>query len=300
VDARERKLRSVARKQHGVFMLSQALAAGFPRSTLRLRVESGLWETLEPRAFRIADGVCPSPRALLMAKVLATRGVASGMSAAALYGLVDFPISPVVTVRRRSRTAAHEGVCTTDVLGECDITTVDRVPATTPVRTMLDLAGALPLERFEDVFDRAIVTRVVRVHRLERRARELWAPRRSGCARVLALIAARHPDLARARSEMEARVLRIVDELGLPRPEVNFRVVTGGEVRYIDLAWPEQKVAVEFDGFVPHSTRRVFDDDRVRQNHLVADEWRVFRLTKTALVRNARAAFAPIAALVGR
>jgi very-short-patch-repair endonuclease len=75
--------------------------------------------------------------------------------------------------------------------------------------------------------------------------------------------------------------------------------VTGGELRYIDLAWPAQKVAVEFDGFVPHSTRRVFDDDRVRQNSLVADDWLVFRLTKTALTRNARAAFAPIAARVG-
>jgi hypothetical protein len=56
------------------------------------------------------------------------------------------------------------------------------------------------------------------------------------------------------------------------------------------------KIAVEFDGFVPHSSRRVFDDDRVRQNALVADSWRVFRLTKTALERDLESALGPILA----
>ena len=61
-----------------------------------------------------------------------------------------------------------------------------------------------------------------------------------------------------------------------------------------------EKVAVEFDGFVPHSTRRVFDDDRVRQNDLVDDDWLLFRLTKTALEADARRAFDPIARALGK
>ncbi len=87
-------------------------------------------------------------------------------------------------------------------------------------------------------------------------------------------------------------------ELGLPEPRVNYRVQVGGKRRYLDLAWPDVKVAVEFDGFVPHSTRRVFDDDRVRQNHLVADRWTVFRVTKTMLDTDALGTFRPIAAVV--
>jgi hypothetical protein len=50
----------------------------------------------------------------------------------------------------------------------------------------------------------------------------------------------------------------------------------------IDFAWPGQMVAVEFDGFVPHAGRPVFDDDRERQNELVDAGWRVYRLTSTA------------------
>ncbi len=92
----------------------------------------------------------------------------------------------------------------------------------------------------------------------------------------------------------EAKVLRVVTRLGLPQPVVNHRVRVGGRVRYLDLAWPEAKVAVEFDGFVPHSTRRVFDDDRARQNDLVADGWTVFRVT-ASMLRDPERTFGPIA-----
>jgi len=60
-------------------------------------------------------------------------------------------------------------------------------------------------------------------------------------------------------------------------------------------------ILVELDGRGPHSSRRVFDDDRARQNALVADGWTVFRLTWTALERGPDAALAPIvAALASR
>ncbi len=147
------------------------------------------------------------------------------------------------------------------------------------------MGGRLPLALFEDVLDTAIVQRLVRVERLEaRRAGALGAAAEWLCAIVLELLEQRHPGArARRANVWEAKVLRIVRRLGLPEPEVNHRVRVGGSVRYLDLAWPDAKVAVEFDGFVPHSTRRVFDDDRARQNDLVADGWTVFRITKTML-----------------
>ena len=67
----------------------------------------------------------------------------------------------------------------------------------------------------------------------------------------------------------------------------NHPVVVGGRRRVIDFAWPDHGVAVEFDGFEAHSSRRVFDDDRVRQNDLVDEGWRVYRLTATMLDRSA-------------
>ncbi|MET0895682.1 MAG: DUF559 domain-containing protein [Acidimicrobiia bacterium] len=63
----------------------------------------------------------------------------------------------------------------------------------------------------------------------------------------------------------------------------------------IDFAWVDHMVAVEFDGFEPHSPRRVFDDDRARQNDLVDAGWRVFRLTAASFAGDVRRSFAPIA-----
>jgi len=66
-------------------------------------------------------------------------------------------------------------------------------------------------------------------------------------------------------------------------------------LRILDLAWPELMIELEFDGFAPHSVREVFDDDRARQNALVAAGWTVFRVTSRLLADDPRAALAPLA-----
>jgi very-short-patch-repair endonuclease len=287
-----------ARAQHGVFTLAQALASGYSRATIRRRTDARAWEEIAPRVYRVALAADADWRARTLAMALSARGVACRRSALALYGLGTAPPAPEVLVARVARTAARLPQRSTDSLPPCDVTQVDRIPATTPARTLIDMGGRLPLALFEDLLDTAIVQRLVRIERLEERARELWAPRRNGCAVVLTLLESRHPDLRRARNVWEARTVRLARAAGLPDPCVNHRVNVGGKRRYLDLAWPDAKVAVEFDGFVPHSTRRVFDDDRARQNDLVADGWTVFRITKSMLDADPAATFRPVALAV--
>jgi len=294
------RLRAVARRQQGVFSLKQAVELGFPRSTIADFLERHLWEEVIRRVYRSAAARPVDWRQLTMATTLISSGVAAGCSAGALFQLVDAPALPEVIASRPPRQSLSAIVRTTAELPPCDRTTVDGIPSTSPIRTLIDLGGQLPRSSYEDVLDTAIVRGLVRASRLEARAQELWAPRRNGCAVVLDLLARRHPDLGRAANIWEARVLRLVRQLGLPDPKINHRVRVGGRVRYLDLAWPDVKVAVEFDGFVPHSTRRVFDDDRARQNDLVADGWTVFRVTKTMLDTDPAGTFGPIAAIVAR
>jgi very-short-patch-repair endonuclease len=293
-------LRALARSQHGVFRLEQAVALGFPRSTIARHLERRAWEEVVPRVYRSAVARPVDWRQLTMATTLLTGGVAAGRSAGALRKLVPVPSVPEVLALRRSRTSVLAVVRTSSDLPERDRDVVDGIPTTSPVRTLIDLGGLLPRPAFEDVLDTAIVQGIVRAKRLEVRARELWAPRRNGCALVLELLEARHPQLARAANIWEARVVRIVRRLGMPEPRINHPVRVGGRRRHLDLAWPDAKVAVEFDGFVPHSRRRVFDDDRARQNDLVEDDWCVFRVTKTMLDDDPIGTFRPVAAKVAR
>jgi very-short-patch-repair endonuclease len=291
-----------ARRQHGLFTLEQALTLGFTRSYVRRRLRERMWHEVEPRVYRAKPTAPMTWLQELMARVLATGGVASGRSAAALFGLLPQPRVVEVLVARGARSARHrcEGVHSFEHLDPRDVTTVAGVPTTAPALTLIVLGNSAAPELLADIVDTAIVQRLVTPRRLAERATALWAPRRRGCAAVLDHLSTRHPELWRARNQWEARVLRLFRTAALPDPIPNHAVIVDGQRRVLDFAWPDRMVAVEFDGFVPHTTRRVFDDDRERQNLIVDAGWRVYRLTATSVRRRARPSIAPITrAVVG-
>ena len=79
---------------------------------------------------------------------------------------------------------------------------------------------------------------------------------------------------------------------GLPRPETNVRV----EGHEVDAIWREQRLIVEFDGYATHGTRRSFEEDRRRDQQLVAKGWRVVRITWRQLTDEPIAVVARLAA----
>lgn len=48
---------------------------------------------------------------------------------------------------------------------------------------------------------------------------------------------------------------------------------------YIDIAFRQQKLAIEIDGRLHETDEKLFESDRWRQNALVAKGWRVLRFT---------------------
>lgn len=77
---------------------------------------------------------------------------------------------------------------------------------------------------------------------------------------------ARILDLAtgRAESPAESRLLWALVEAGLPTPQANWSVadLDGREIYRLDLAWPELRVAVEYDGHAAHHGREEADAAR--------------------------------------
>jgi hypothetical protein len=293
---RNEALARAARRQIGLFTLADALGAGFTRHQVRRRLASAEWSEVAPRVYRVAVSAPLRWDQATLALALATGGYAYGRSAAAIHGLGDPPLRPEVVVERRRRTAGNPaGVHSTDDLPREDRRVVGGVPVTSPARTVIDLARDLPLHAAEDVLDRAIVRRLTNFTILERRARELRSPSRGGCAVVLRLLAQRNPNMADVRNGWEAAVLRGLRQMGIAVPEPDHPVFVDGRRRYLDFAWPDKMVALEFDGFDPHSGRRVFDDDRERQNALVDAGWKIFRVTSTSLRQGPRRWTRPIA-----
>jgi very-short-patch-repair endonuclease len=84
---------------------------------------------------------------------------------------------------------------------------------------------------------------------------------------------------------MESVVRWLVHRAGLPAPIPQFEVRDGGGsfLARADLAWPERRVLVEFDGDV-HRQRAVFVKDARRQNRLVAAGWTLLRFTSADIL----------------
>lgn len=78
-----------------------------------------------------------------------------------------------------------------------------------------------------------------------------------------------------ARSEAERLLVKLLRDNGITGWKTNYPV--GGYK--IDVAFPQQKVAIETDGWAFHSSQEDFQKDRERQNKLALLGWQVLRFT---------------------
>jgi hypothetical protein len=270
------------RGQRGYFTTAQAEASGLSRTHLSRLVERGLLERAASGVYRFRVGAPPSWKDRLAAELLSTGGVACGLSAAALYKLSDPPPRPTVIVVRSGGSVAC-GRHTTRELPKYECVTVDGLRTLAPIRTVLDSAHRLPATKAVALVESAIVRDLVRPDALRRRARELTHSKRPGCAVVLRILTDLHPELARSRNEWEALVARRAMQYGLQLPKLEYELFIDGRRYIADAAWPEQRVALEFDGRDPHMRRRVHDYDTARRNDFTDARWLQFGITAAAL-----------------
>lgn len=202
----------------------------------------------------------------------------------------------------RTRSARAPGI----VVHRSTVTEADRcvtggIPCTRPGRTMVDCAGQLTFAALCDAVDGAVCRELTDVGRIRAAAqRASRRPGRRGGATLRRALLVWSPG-ALPGSVAEVRLLRRLTALGLPEPQRQFdiRDPSGGFVARVDLAWPDRRVAVEYDGQRWHGPRR-WGDDRRREERLRALGWRVERVVKTDLASPSGDALAPLVAALGR
>lgn len=148
-----------------------------------------------------------------------------------------------------------------------------------PLVALQQIARRLTHEELVVAVDSLIADRFGTVIRYEldevrRRAEQLQG---QGASRVRAAV-----EHARERvwSPRETHLHLMLRRQGYPAPELNHQVLdpATGVVYYVDLAYPAQRIAIEYDG-AEHLT----DADRVKRDHrksaaLHAEEWTVIRV----------------------
>ena len=205
----------------------------------------------------------------------------AGPSAAALLGVThaaDFRDPVHVVVPADLRLGNANGLIVHRVqLGPDDVEAAGDLRRTSPNRTVWDLACWLDPVRSVPTIDALLAQGLVSVERLH----QTIADRQPGRGRVRVRRTVELAD-GRAQSPQESRLRVRLVQAGLPRPEAQYEVRIGSLILHPDLAWPEYRVALEYDGRW-HDERQPFHRDRRRLRSFAGASWLVVPVTSEAV-----------------
>lgn len=284
------------------FTVHEAAAAGVSPGRLRYR------ELHVPsRGVRVPSTDVPLDR-LTVVRPYTIVTPFSAASHATAFTLWDFPgflpnrdderihISrpDAMAIPRRHGVVGHVGQFFSD-----EVVSLRGVLITCRARTWLDCARKMSIDELTVVADH-----LLRIPRPEFEGRtEPYATREE-----LAEMLDRHkgtPGIRKARlaldqarvgadSAPETRLRLALENAGLPEPQLNFPTeLRPGVVRQPDLGYPEQKVAVEYEG-EGHSEVAQIVKDIAREEDFSRAGWALVRISKRHMVNDARPAVAKV------
>jgi len=288
-----------SRGLHGVFLGSHAVVEG---AVSRSQLQSGLYRRLmhnvyaDPRL--VADHRLFARGALLLMPDDAALG---GRTAAAWYGAAFagatdtvLAVAPPGTSWRGCRgIRVHRRPLPAQDISELE-DDGGIVRLTTPVRTAWEICALEPVASAVALLDgmtRAGHLDSAALDRLVTSTRGHWGAKR--VAKVVPLVD------GRSESPPESWVRVACVRSGLPAPVPQFDVVHEGEwLGRVDLAWPDRRLIVEYEGAYHFQDLQIQRDDE-RYARLVAAGWRVIRLSAADL-RDLEAVVARIARELAR
>ncbi len=281
-ESRGHLIAASAGQQHGVITREQLRELGLRERGIDERIASGYLQLLFRGTFAVGHRAI-TREGRMLAAVLACdeRTVLSHGSAAELLELQDkrLPVMHVIPPDWSGRKI--DGIRWHRVrLPDTDeIEIRDGIPCTTVSRTLVDMAGWTGWSSMRRLVEQAAILRQLDVEEIDR---ILSLGRRRGAPRLRAILApwrrTREPQPV-LRSRLEARLLPLLIEEGLPPPRTNVKLKLDGRQLEVDLFWEKQRLAIETDGEETHGTPVAFQRDRWRDQLLVATGYRTAHIT---------------------
>lgn len=203
------------------------------------------------------------------------RGVVAGFSAAALHGSKWVEATRPAELIHHNRYRQSGLLVRSNAIEPDEIQEIDGVPVTTPVRTALDLACWYPTMVAVPALDslaRATTFSVTDAQLLMQRYRGRRRLRRAAVS--LDLVD------AGAESPKESWLRLTLIRAGIPRPTTQILVYDAATdmTAYLDMGWPDLKVAAEYDGDHHRSDPVQWRRDAIRQEMLQRHGWIVIRV----------------------
>jgi very-short-patch-repair endonuclease len=284
----ERRARRIAERQHALVRHDQALGAGISEAAIARRVESGLWQPVLPRVYRITGASRTGRQAAMAATLWAgDESVVSHRAAGVLWGLDAVETTRVEVTVPYTKAPRHRAVAVhrTRSLEAVDRDLIHGIPVTSPARTVVDLASALRGEALVAAVESALRLRLTTHAFIEWRLRALGGKGRKGSAELRRLLDERGRTAAALEYRLEVKLGRLLAASDLPRPVRQHWVEVDGKRFRLDFAWPGRGVAIEADGWDHHGGRVAFVRDHQRLSALAAAGWRVLPVTWEQVTR---------------
>jgi hypothetical protein len=277
-------------RQPSLHLRRTAVVSGWSDDELGRMVRAGELERLRRGAYvagTLPDDVAAVHRLLVRATLAGLRrpAVVSHQSAAVLHGLPlwDVPLDRV-HVTRPGGWNDDGRVLRVHVarLRDDEVSVVDGIEVTDPVRTALDLAHSVRHEAAVVVLDAALHQKQLSVADLRARLLDIvGTPGSRSAARAVAFADGRSESVGESRSRV------IMHRWGLAPSALQFEV-TGQDGRFVgrtDFAWEERRLVGEFDGRIKYGRLlrpgqspgdAVFEEKR-REDEIRDEGWGVLR-----------------------
>jgi hypothetical protein len=163
-----------------------------------------------------------------------------------------------------------------------DRSSVDGIPVTTASRTIFDLAAHVGTGTLDLAIENALRRKLTTLPELQTTLARLARRGRKGTTKFRSLLERRTTNDPLTESEAERFVMQLLAEHGLPTPVAQYEIRDddGRLVARVDFAYPDLKIAIEYDSYAHHVSNDALVRDSARRNAVVALGW--LPLTATA------------------
>ncbi|MGI9584160.1 MAG: hypothetical protein ACR2N7_01050 [Acidimicrobiia bacterium] len=265
-------------KQGGVIRREQAIGIGMTPRQIDHRVHSGDWHRVMAGGYRVLDLDSCTDR-VRAAIALLPHAVVSHFSAVDMLGIgpkLERSASVLVHSRTTHRFPGVRVFRCHDLLDR-HVVTVDRLPITTAARTLIDLSGVVTRPRLEYLVDDALASRTVDLDELSMVLGDVARRGKPGVTQFRKVLESRAGDPP-STSVLEAKGNRLLISNGLAGFRTEYSIPWAPEQRF-DVAYPEDRVAIEWDSRRWHSQVDAFDSDRNRDRLATVNGWRLVRFS---------------------
>lgn len=282
-----REVNQLFADQSGIISIDQLLASGVSLRSTRRMVATGNLDTVLPGIFRsaawpmgrdqiMAAGCLRNPLAAL---AFTTAGQIHGlrkMTDASVHLLVPHgssPDLPGLIVHRCRRIDPQ------DVIDLCHGKRVTSV-----ARTLFDAGAIIGPHRVRSALEHALDRKLVTLEDIAETTARLFHKRRPGSREIKYALAARSEWTAAVQSDLELRVLKTMQRMGLPTPQLQYELILpdGSKIRF-DFAWPRAFVALEVDHSFWHAGSSESRSDKRRDRLATQAGWTTIRITEDDL-----------------